>query len=60
MNEVVPITKSELARLRKHNITMFLFDTPEQCKYMRNDILRYKMSIKLTSFQMKIYKKYIV
>ncbi len=41
-NEVLPLTKSELSRLRKHNIPMFLFDTPDQCKYMRNDILCYK------------------
>ncbi len=41
-NDVLPLTKAELSRLRKHNIPMFLFDTPDQCKIMRNDILRYK------------------
>jgi hypothetical protein len=41
-NEVLPLTKAELSRLRRHNIPMFLFDTPDQCKNMRNDILRYK------------------
>ncbi len=41
-NDVLPLTKAELSRLRRHNIPMFLFDTPEQCKNMRNTVLRYK------------------
>lgn len=41
-NEVVPLTKAELSRLRRHNISMVLCDTPEQCKHVRNAVLRYK------------------
>jgi hypothetical protein len=41
-NEVLPLTKKELSRLRNHNISMVLFDTPNQCKYMRGALIRYK------------------
>ena len=40
--EVVPLTKKELSRLRRHNISRLLFDTPYQCKYMLGAVIRYK------------------
>lgn len=45
-NDTVPLTKKELARLRKHNISLFLFDTPNQCNSMRNAVFRHKISNK--------------
>ena len=41
-NEVLPLTKKELSRLRNHHISMVLFDTPYQCKYMLGAVIRYK------------------
>ena len=41
-NEVLPLTKKELSRLRNHHISMVLFDTPCQCKYMLGAVIRYK------------------
>jgi hypothetical protein len=43
-NDAVPLTKKELARLRRHNISLFLFDTPNQCNSMRNAVFRHKIS----------------
>lgn len=37
-SDALPLTKKELARMRKHNIHLFLFDTPSQCKDMRNAV----------------------
>jgi hypothetical protein len=45
-NDAVPLTKKELARLRRHNISLFLFDTPNQCNSMRNAVFRHKISNK--------------
>ena len=45
-NDAVPLTKKELARLRRHNISLFLFDTPNQCNNMRNAVFRHKFSNK--------------
>lgn len=45
-NDAVPLTKKELARLRRHNISLFLFDTPNQCNSMRNAVFRHKFSNK--------------
>ena len=45
-NDAVSLTKKELARLRKHNISLFLFDTPNQCNSMRNAVFRHKISNK--------------
>lgn len=45
-NDAVPLTKKELARLRRHNISLFLFDTPSQCNSMRNAVFRHKHSNK--------------
>jgi len=42
-NDAVPLTKKELARLRRHNISLFLFDTPNQCNSMRNAVFRHKI-----------------
>lgn len=41
-NEVLPLTKKELSRLRNHNISMILCDTVNQSKYMLGSIMRYK------------------
>lgn len=46
INDAVPLTKKELARLRRHNISLFLFDTPNQCNNMRNAVFRHKISNK--------------
>ena len=45
-NDAVPLTKKELARLRRHTISLFLFDTPTQCNSMRNAVFRHKISNK--------------
>jgi hypothetical protein len=45
-NDAVPLTKKELARLRRHTISLFLFDTPNQCNSMRNAVFRHKISNK--------------
>ena len=45
-NDAVPLTKKELSRLRRHNISLFLFDTPNQCNSMRNAVFRHKISNK--------------
>jgi hypothetical protein len=36
VEEVLPLTKRELSRLRRHNVPVFLFNTPNQCCQMRN------------------------
>ena len=45
-NDAVSLTKKELARLRRHNISLFLFYTPNQCNSMRNAVFRHKISNK--------------
>jgi hypothetical protein len=36
VEETLPLTRRELSRLRRHNVPVFLFDTPRQCYQMRN------------------------
>ena len=45
VEEVLPLTKQELSRLRRHNVPMFLFDTPNQCCQMRNAANRRKEAL---------------
>jgi len=42
VEEVLPLTKRELSRLRRHNVPVFLFDTPNQCCRMRNMFIQKK------------------
>jgi len=44
--EVLPLTRRELSRLRKHNVPLFLFDTQKKCNRMRNAIIQRKSSNK--------------
>ena len=37
--EVLPLTRQELSRLRRHNVLLFLFDQQEKCNRMRNVIM---------------------
>jgi hypothetical protein len=43
---VLPLTRRELSRLRRHNIPLFLFDTEHKCYRMRNAIIQLRTSIK--------------
>ena len=38
--EVLPLTKRELSRLRNSNVRYFLFDTPNKCNQMRNRLIQ--------------------
>ena len=40
--ETLPLTRQELSRLRRHNVPVFLFDTPRQCCQMRNAVKQSK------------------
>jgi len=44
--EVLPLTRRELSRLRKHKVPLFLFDTQKKCNRMRNAIIQRKSSNK--------------
>lgn len=46
--DVLPLTRRELSRLRGHNVPLFLFDTQDKCCRMRNAILQRKTSLKTT------------
>ena len=46
--QTLALTRKELARLRRHKIPMFLFDTQIQCNDMRNAVLLYKNTKKTT------------
>jgi hypothetical protein len=46
--DVLPLTRRELSRLRRHNVPLFLFDTQDKCYRMRNAILQRKTSLKTT------------
>lgn len=39
-DDVVPLTKKELARLRRHNVPVFMFDTTEQCNRMKYMVIQ--------------------
>lgn len=41
-NNVVPLNRKELARLKRHDIPMFLCNTQHECTQLRNAIIRYK------------------
>ena len=40
--DIMPLTKRELSRLRRHKVPLFLFDTSYQCYQMRNAIIQRK------------------
>jgi hypothetical protein len=44
--EVLPLTRRELSRLRRHNVPLFLFDTQNKCDRMRNAIIQLRHSNK--------------
>lgn len=44
--DVLPLTRRELSRLRRHNVQLFLFDTEYNCYRMRNAINQRKTSNK--------------
>lgn len=46
VEETLPLTRRELSRLRRHNVPMFLFDTPRQCCQMRNAANQHKEVLK--------------
>ena len=37
--DVLPLTRQELSRLRRHNIPLFMFDTQNQCTWMNGDVI---------------------
>jgi hypothetical protein len=41
-DDVLPLTRQELSRLRRHNVPLFLFDIQEKCNRMRNVIMQRK------------------
>ena len=43
---VLPLTRRELSRLRRHNVPLFLFDTEHKCYRMRNAIIQLRTSNK--------------
>lgn len=45
--EVLPLTRRELSRLRRHNVPLFLFDTQNKCDRLRNAIIQLRHSNKL-------------
>lgn len=42
--DVLPLTRQELSRLRHHNVPLFLFNTQIKCNQMRNTIIQKKMN----------------
>jgi hypothetical protein len=58
---VLPLTKKELSRLRRHKVPLFLFSKYEKCSAMRQSVIQYKHANKTkTHFTVeeiqKIYK----
>ena len=43
---VLPLTRRELSRLRRHNVPLFLFDTEHKCYRMRNAVIQLRTSNK--------------
>ena len=41
MEAVMPLTKQELSRLRRHHVPLFMFDTQNQCNSMKNAIIKH-------------------
>ena len=58
-DDVLPLTKRELSRLRRHNIPLFMFDTQNQCTWMNGDVIQHKRKMtNITDEEMKsIYVK---
>jgi len=48
-NTVVPLNRKELARLKRHNIPMFLCNTQNECNQIRNAVILYKKVNKVDS-----------
>lgn len=48
-NMVVPLNRKELARLKRHNIPMYLCNTQNECTQMRNAVILYKKVNKVNS-----------
>jgi hypothetical protein len=46
IEDVLPLTRRELSRLRRHNIPLFLFDTEHKCYRMRNAVIQLRTSNK--------------
>lgn len=44
--DVLPLTRKELSRLRRHNVPIFLFDTQYKCHQMRNAVIKHGLSNK--------------
>ncbi len=44
--EVLPLTRQELSRLRQHNVPLFIFDLQEKCNRMRNEVMKRQFSKK--------------
>lgn len=44
--DVLPLSRRELSRLRRHNVPLFLFDTQNKCERMRNAIIQLNISNK--------------
>jgi hypothetical protein len=38
----LPLTKQELSRMRRHNISLFMFDTQNQCNWMNGNVIQHK------------------
>lgn len=57
--DVLPLTRQELSRLRRHNIPLFMFDTQNQCTWMNGDVIQHKRKMtNITDEEMKsIYVK---
>jgi hypothetical protein len=58
-DDVLPLTRQELSRLRRHNIPLFMFDTQTQCTWMNGDVIQHKRKMtNITDEEMKsIYVK---
>ena len=48
-NNVLPLNRKELSRLKRHDIPMFLCNTQNECTQLRNAIIRYKKENKVDS-----------
>ena len=46
-DNVLPLNRKELSRLKRHNIPMYLFNTQDECRQMRNAVIRYKKENKV-------------
>ena len=44
--DVLPLTRKELSRLRRYNVPIFLFDTRHKCFQMRNAVIQHGLTNK--------------